>query len=85
MYAEALDEAIAAARRHGADALVVALGVDTHVDHGVIALDGDDYTRLGGVLAGLGVPTVFVQEGGYEPGVLERDVAAVLTGFLHAV
>lgn len=83
-YSEALSAAIAAARGHGADALVVALGVDTHVDHGVIALQGEDYVRLGAALAGLGLPTVFVQEGGYEPGVLERDVPAVLNGFLDA-
>jgi acetoin utilization deacetylase AcuC-like enzyme len=46
-----------------------------------VALQGDDYTRLGAALAGLRLPTVFIQEGGYEPGVLERDVPAVLGGF----
>jgi acetoin utilization deacetylase AcuC-like enzyme len=80
-YSEALEAGINAARDHKADALVVALGVDTHVDHGVVALQGDDYTRLGAALAGLRLPTVFIQEGGYEPGVLERDVPAVLGGF----
>ena len=83
-YSEALETAVAAVHDHGADAIVVALGVDTHVSHGVLGLEGDDYPRLGSVLAGLGLPTVFVQEGGYEPGVLERDVPALLTGFLDA-
>jgi acetoin utilization deacetylase AcuC-like enzyme len=83
-YSEALDAAIDVAQRHRPDVLVVALGVDTHADHGVVSLAGDDYSRLGAAVAGLGLPTVFVQEGGYEPGVLERDVAAVLTGFLDA-
>jgi acetoin utilization deacetylase AcuC-like enzyme len=82
-YSEALDAAIAGAHGYGADTLVVALGVDTQVQHGVMALEGDDYTRLGGALAGVGLPTVFIQEGGYEAGVLERDVPAVLTGFLN--
>lgn len=81
-YADALEMALQAIVRHGVDALVVALGVDTQVDHGVLALEGDDFRRLGEAMAGLSLPTVFVQEGGYEPGVLERDVPAVLKGFL---
>ena len=85
VYAEALAAAIEAVQRHRADVLVLALGVDTQADHGVIALAGDDYARLGAAVAGLGLPTVFVQEGGYEPGVLERDVAAVLTSFRDAI
>ena len=83
-YSEALAAAVATARAYGADALVVALGVDTHESHGVLALRGDDYARIGETLAGLRLPTVFVQEGGYEPGVLERDVPATLLGFLAA-
>jgi acetoin utilization deacetylase AcuC-like enzyme len=81
-YSEALDAACAAVRDHKADAIVVALGVDTHVSHGVLGLESDDYPRLGAALASLDLPTVFVQEGGYEPGVLERAVPGVLTGFL---
>jgi acetoin utilization deacetylase AcuC-like enzyme len=83
-YRDALGAAVGAISAYGTDALVVALGVDTQVTHGVLALEGDDYRRLGAALAGIDVPTVFVQEGGYEPGVLERDVPAVLTAFLDA-
>jgi acetoin utilization deacetylase AcuC-like enzyme len=83
-YREALGEALGAIAGHRADALVVALGLDTQVSHGVLALEGDDYARLGAAIAGLGLPTVFVQEGGYAPGVLERDLPAVLVGFLDA-
>ncbi len=61
---------------------MVALGVDTHVAHGVLALEGDDYRRLGERVASAGLPTVFIQEGGYEPGTLETAVPAVLGGFL---
>ena len=61
---------------------MVALGVDTHVAHGVLALEGDDYRRLGERVASVGLPTVFMQEGGYEPGTLETAVPAVLGGFL---
>lgn len=80
-YAEALAVAMTALEDHDPDVLIVALGVDTEASHGVIALEGDDYHRLGAALASFGRPTVFVQEGGYEPGVLERDVPAVLTSF----
>ncbi len=81
-YDEALGAALAAISGHGADALVVALGVDTHAAHGVLALEGDDYRRLGERVASAGLPTVFIQEGGYEPGTLETAVPAVLGGFL---
>ena len=84
-YRDALSTGLAAIGDYGADALVVALGVDTHADHGVLALQGEDYARLGAAIAGAHLPTVFVQEGGYEPGVLERAVPAVLTGFLEAI
>lgn len=83
-YREALDEALRTVAGHGPEALVVALGLDTHVDHGVLGLHGDDYTRIGAAIGGLGLPTAFVQEGGYAAGVLERDLPAVLNGFLDA-
>lgn len=83
-YREALDEALRIVSGHRADALVVALGVDTHVAHGVLALEGDDYRRVGAAVADARLPTVFIQEGGYAPGVLEHDLPAVLTGFLDA-
>lgn len=84
VYEQAFDRAIACIRRHGADLLVVALGVDTHAAHEVLALEGDDFGRLGAAIGGLGMPTVFVQEGGYAPGVLEADVPALLHGFAGA-
>ena len=81
-YAAALREALGRVVAHGTDRLVVALGVDTHIAHGVLALEGDDFRRLGATIAGSDLPTVFVQEGGYERGTLEDAVPAVLLGFL---
>jgi acetoin utilization deacetylase AcuC-like enzyme len=64
-------------------ALVVPLGVD--------AADGDPESPLrvtrsgfraaGGALARIGVPTVFVQEGGYDPATIGGLVCNVLEGF----
>lgn len=80
-YAEALDQACGRLADHGPDLVVVALGVDTATEDGVFALAGDDYRRLGARLADIGRPVAFVQEGGYDLGVLGHNVAAVLDGF----
>jgi acetoin utilization deacetylase AcuC-like enzyme len=83
-YEDAMDEALGAIRHRGADVLIVALGVDTDAVDGVLALRGPDFWRIGAKLAAVGLPTVFVQEGGYGPGTLERDLPAVLMGFLDS-
>ena len=80
-YRPALEEAVEAVDAFGAEALVVALGVDTHVTDGVLALTDGDYPRLGTVLR-TGLPTVIIQEGGYGPGVLESAVPGVLSAFV---
>lgn len=79
-YRSALSRGLEAATAFGAEAVVLALGVDTHRDHGVLALAGDDFSRLGASVATLDLPTVVVQEGGYAPGCLEEAVPAVLSG-----
>ena len=79
-YRLALDEALEAVDRHRTDYVIVALGVDTHRGDGVLGLDTGDYSELGAALD-TGLPTVFVQEGGYGEGVLESAVADVLQSF----
>lgn len=69
---------------HQPDVVIVALGVDTAREDGVMKLHGDDYRRLGASLAGLGVPLAFVQEGGYDLNVIGQNVAATLVGYLDA-
>ena len=83
-YEPVLEEACRLVDGFGPDVVVVALGVDTAVEDGVLALEGDDYLRLGERLARLGRPTVLVQEGGYDLGVLGKNVAAVIEGFVQA-
>ena len=80
-YGPALDEALRRVAAHGTDVLVVALGVDTAAEDGVLSFGEADFRRLGAALAGAGLPTVLVQEGGYDLGVLGRNVVAVLDGF----
>ena len=80
-YAPVLEEACRLVDDFGPDVVVVALGTDTAVEDGVLALQGDDYLRLGERLGRLGRPTVLVQEGGYDLRVLGKNVAAVIEGF----
>ena len=83
-YAGVLDAACGHVEDFAPDVVVVALGVDTAVEDGVLSLAGDDYRRLGERLARIGRPTVLVQEGGYDLRVLGPNVAAVLEGFENA-
>ena len=80
-YRPALEEAVEAVDSFGAEVVVVALGVDTHVTDGVLALTDEDYPLLGESLR-TGLPTVIIQEGGYGTGVLEAAVPAVLAAFI---
>ena len=69
------------ARRHGATALVVSLGVDAAADDPESPLEVtlDGYRRAGAqLLADLGLVTVIVQEGGYHLPTLGSLVAAFL-------
>ncbi|MEX1091647.1 MAG: histone deacetylase family protein [Acidimicrobiia bacterium] len=83
-YWRALESSLELISSFDAEGLVVALGVDTHKAHGVLALAGEDFAMIGSGIRSLGIPTVFVQEGGYEPGTLEEAVPAVLRGFTDA-
>ncbi len=82
----ALDEACALIRRQRADALVVSLGLDTFVGDPIstFKLQSGDYPRLGDRLARLGLPTVFVLEGGYAAAELGINAANVVDGFENA-
>ncbi len=81
-----LRQLIGQAQKHGADALVVALGVDTFEGDPIsrFTLRGADYARVGEMLAAMDLPTVFVMEGGYAVEALGDNVAGVLEGFLAA-
>ena len=82
-YQAALGEAIGAIRHYAPDALVVSLGVDTFAGDPISAfkLEGAHYPRIGGLLAGLRLPTVLVQEGGYAVSEIGANVAGVLGAF----
>lgn len=75
--------ALDAIARFGAEALVVSFGADTWrgdpISH--FALETADYAVLARDIAGLGLPTAIVMEGGYAVDALGRNVASFLSGF----
>ena len=66
-WSAALEVALAAITRFGAQALVLSLGVDTFALDPIsgFALQSEDYLRMGERIAKLGLPTALVFEGGY--------------------
>lgn len=81
----ALVQALQAIARHGVQALVVSLGVDTFEGDPIsgFRLRSDDYLRVGDTLAGAGLPTVFVFEGGYALDEVGVNTAHVIEAFRH--
>ena len=80
---EALEAACARIARHGADVLVVSLGLDTFEGDPIstFALRADDFARLGRRLRTLGMPVALILEGGYAAAELGENAAQVLEGF----
>ncbi|MDH0093003.1 histone deacetylase family protein [Achromobacter mucicolens] len=83
-WAAALQQGIDAVRAFKADALVIALGVDTYEGDPIskFKLKSADYLQVGQMLAGLGLPVVFTMEGGYAVADVGVNVANVLQGYL---
>ena len=71
------------AQAHGCEALVVSLGVDAaaHDPESPLRITADGFRDAGRLLGTLGLPTVFVQEGGYDLPRLGPLVLEVLNGF----
>tara|TARA_B100001750_G_scaffold236642_1_gene240786 strand:+ start:2113 stop:3270 length:1158 start_codon:yes stop_codon:yes gene_type:complete len=74
--------ALEAIRSFGPDFLVLSAGFDGYEKDpvGGWELTTDDFETLGGILAGMGLPVVVVQEGGYYTPDLGTNAAALLTG-----
>ena len=81
-YMPVLHRALDRVALFGADVLVVALGLDAHEGDPLrgLALTTAGFGRIGAALAGLGLPLVLVQEGGYLSEALGDNLTAVLTG-----
>ncbi len=82
-FLQALEHALRRIRAFSPGALVVALGLDAHKDDPLagLALSTAGFEVIGAAIAGLGVPSVLVQEGGYLTEALGANLAAFLRGF----
>ena len=85
-YLEALDAGLARVRSFGTEALVVALGLDASIDDpfkGFRVTQGG-FAQIGAAIASAGLPTLFVQEGGYLSDSLGANLTRALSGFGEA-
>lgn len=82
-FLTALETALSRIRAFGADALIVALGLDAYIDDPFkgFAVTTPGFARIGAALSGLNLPTVFVQEGGYLCDALGHNLTSILNGF----
>ena len=86
-YAVALAEALEMIAAFAPDApLVISAGFDTFERDpiGDLALRTPDYGEIGRMIAGLGMPAIALQEGGYAVDALGDNVVALLTGLRGA-
>ncbi len=85
-YLEALGAAFDRIRDFGADALVVALGLDAYENDPLrgLAVTTPGFARIGEAIGGLGLPTLLVQEGGYLCDALGDNLVSFLTGLRAA-
>lgn len=81
-YRDALHTAVRRIRDHGAEVLVIALGLDAYRGDpfACMGLEREDFVRLGAACR-LGLPTVVVQEGGYP----SPDLGGLLAAFLRGI
>ncbi len=82
-WGAALDDACQKISNYAPDALVISLGVDTfeHDPISFFKLTSDDFKRYGTTLSSLGLPTLFVMEGGYAVEEIGINTVNVLQGY----
>ncbi|MDP5306667.1 histone deacetylase family protein [Paracoccus spongiarum] len=82
-YLAALDRALAHLRAFGASVVVVALGLDAHEGDPfqAMTITTPGFARIAGRIAGLGLPVLSVQEGGYLQPALGANLASYLRAF----
>ncbi len=82
-FLDALADAGERIKAFAPDALVVALGLDAFEGDpfGGLSVTTPGFSRIGEAIAGLGLPTVIVQEGGYLCDALSDNLTSFLAGF----
>ena len=83
VYLQHLEDAKSALKAFAPDVLFVALGLDAFERDPLIGLKitTEGFGRIGSAIADLGLPTVLVQEGGYNRDFLGANINSFLKGF----
>ncbi|UTW55944.1 histone deacetylase family protein [Kordiimonas sp. SCSIO 12610] len=81
-YEPALKTALDRIREFSASKLIVSFGADTYKEDplGYFKLERENFTQIGKMIAGLGLPTATILEGGYAIDELGNNVVAMLRG-----
>lgn len=82
----ALEDALTKIRSYAPDLLVISLGTDTFEKDPIsfFKLTSDDFTDYGQLLGTLGLPTVYIMEGGYAVDEIGINTVNVLLGHMTA-
>ena len=82
-WREALLDALEKVKAYKPEALVISLGVDTFENDPIsfFKLKSEDFITYGADIASLGIPTLFVMEGGYDIDEIGINTVNVLQGF----
>lgn len=85
VFFEKVDQALRTIRNFQPDVLVFSLGFDIYKDdpQSKVAVTSEGFHRLGQAVADIGLPTVFVQEGGYHIDSLALNTRQFFTGVLQ--
>ena len=85
-WRQALTKGLERVADFGPGLLVISLGVDTFEEDPIsfFKLKSEDYSTLGGDIAALGLPTLFVMEGGYAVEEIGINTVNTLQGFHDA-
>jgi acetoin utilization deacetylase AcuC-like enzyme len=86
-YLEVLRQALAIIRTFDPRYLVLSAGLDIAKGDptGAWVITPDGFERIGGAVAGLGLPTLVVQEGGYDTRVIGRNARRLIGGLQRGV
>ncbi|HEU4564633.1 MAG TPA: histone deacetylase family protein [Gemmatimonadaceae bacterium] len=86
-YLRALRDALARIERFEPEYLVLSAGLDIAKGDptGAWQITTEGFERIGGMIAGLGLPTLIVQEGGYDTRVIGRNARSLLSGLQRAI
>ena len=85
-FHHAVEEGLAAIHRYAPDVVLISLGFDAQENDplGILKVTTEGFRHTASMIAGLGLPTVLVQEGGYLCDELGANLAAFLDGFENA-